>query len=100
MIAVVGLILLCVVLASRYQHDVLVYRETAHGLSYGVQSHADSEALAASKIAASRAASACVKLPDSAENMVRLECTLDSKRLIIEASGGRTVAFRADAVIF
>jgi len=34
MIAVVGLILLCVVLASRYQHDVLVYRETAHGLSY------------------------------------------------------------------
>jgi len=69
-------------------------------LAYGVQSHADSEALAASKIAASRAAPACVKLPESAENMVRLECTLDSKRLIIEASGGRTVAVRADAVIF
>jgi type IV secretory pathway TrbF-like protein len=34
MIAIVGLILVCIVLATRYQHDVLVYRETSHGLSY------------------------------------------------------------------
>ena len=31
---VLSLIVVCVVLASRYQRDVLVYRESSHGLSY------------------------------------------------------------------
>lgn len=34
MIAIAGLIVICVILATRYQHDVLVYRETTHGLTY------------------------------------------------------------------
>jgi type IV secretory pathway TrbF-like protein len=32
--AVLSLIFICALLASRYQHDVLVYREGTHGLSY------------------------------------------------------------------
>jgi len=34
MLAILGLIVVCVILSSKYQHDVLVYRETSHGLSY------------------------------------------------------------------
>jgi len=63
--------------------------------------HADFRAFAASKITAGHVEPQCKKVPPSSDNTaIPILCSLDSKRLVIEASGGRTVAVRADAVLF
>jgi len=69
-------------------------------LFVSLHGHADSR-FAASKITAGHIDPQCKKVPPSSENTANpILCTLDSKRLVIEASGGRTVAVRADAVLF
>jgi len=70
-------------------------------LVFSLHGHADFQAFAASKITAGHVDQQCKKVPPSSETTaIPILCSLDSKRLVIEASGGRTVAVRADAVLF